>query len=125
VDDETPLRELLAMACRYEGWEVRTAETGALAVRSAQEHRPHVALLDMELPDVDGLEVLWRLRAELPGTAVVVVTARDSARSRRAAREVGARGCVAKPFGAAELIGDVRRLLEKRGGAAGMAGGSV
>jgi two-component system, OmpR family, response regulator len=111
VDDEPPIRELLAMVCRYEGWEVGTAEAGAPAIRWAAEHGPDVVLLDLMLPDVDGLEVVRRLRAELPGAAVVVVTALDSTRSRAAAREAGAIGYVTKPFCLDELIGEVRRHL--------------
>ena len=66
VDDELSICELLSMALRYEGWDVRTAENGAAAVRTARDFRPDAVVLDVMLPDMDGLEVLRRLRAENP-----------------------------------------------------------
>jgi len=64
VDDEPTLSELLAMALRYEGWEVRTAADGASAVRTARDFRPDAVVLDVMLPDFDGFEVLRRMRGE-------------------------------------------------------------
>ncbi|GGU26974.1 hypothetical protein GCM10010274_11900 [Streptomyces lavendofoliae] len=66
VDDEDPLAELLSMALRYEGWEVRSVGDGAGAVRSARRFRPDAVVLDVTLPDMDGPAVLGRLRRELP-----------------------------------------------------------
>ena len=58
VDDEPTLAELLSMALRYEGWEVKSAGDGQTAVRTARDFRPDAVVLDMMLPDIDGLEVL-------------------------------------------------------------------
>ena len=66
VDDEPSLAELMASVLRYEGWEVRTAGDGLSAVRTGREFRPDAVVLDVVLPDLGGLEVLRRLRAELP-----------------------------------------------------------
>jgi two-component system OmpR family response regulator len=66
VDDEVMLAELLTMALRYDGWDVRSAGSGTEAVRAAREFDPDVVLLDVMLPDIDGLEVLRRLRAHDP-----------------------------------------------------------
>src|SRR2546430_13715690 len=66
VDDEPSLAELLASVLRYEGWEIRTVGDGATAVRSARDFRPDAVVLDIMLPDFDGLEVLRRIRSELP-----------------------------------------------------------
>ena len=66
VDDEPSLAELLASVLRYEGWNVVTAGSGAEAVRTAREFRPDAVVLDIMLPDFNGLEVMRRLRAELP-----------------------------------------------------------
>ena len=66
VDDEAPLSELLSMALRYEGWEVRSAGDGAGAVRSAREFRPDAVVLDVMLPDMDGLAVLGGCAATCP-----------------------------------------------------------
>src|SRR5215471_14736256 len=66
VDDEPSLAELLASVLRYEGWDVLTAGNGADAVRTAREFRPDAVVLDIMLPDFNGIEVMRRLRAELP-----------------------------------------------------------
>src|SRR4029453_11527561 len=78
VDDEPSLAELLAMALRYEGWEVRSAQDGRNAVRAARDFRPDAVVLDVMLPDIDGLEVLRRLRGEAPDVPVLFLTAKDS-----------------------------------------------
>jgi two-component system OmpR family response regulator len=112
VDDEPSIRELLAMLCAYEGWEVATADAGEPALRSARALPPDVVLLDLMLPDMDGLTVLRRLRAEHPAVAVLVVSARGAAGDRRAVLAAGAAGYVAKPFGLAALADDIRRVLD-------------
>jgi len=66
VDDEASLTELLSMAMRYEGWEVTTAGSGSTAVQEARSVRPDAIVLDMMLPDFDGLEVMRRIRTEQP-----------------------------------------------------------
>ena len=66
VDDEPSLAELLASVLRYEGWEIQTAGDGASAVRTAREFRPDAIVLDIMLPDFDGLEVLRRVRQDAP-----------------------------------------------------------
>ena len=81
VDDEANLTELLSMAMRYEGWEIRTSHAGADAVRVAREFRPDAVVLDWMLPDFDGLEVLRRMRAD--GSMMSSTTA--SGRKSRAA----------------------------------------
>ena len=79
VDDEATLAELVTMALRYEGWEVRSAGDGANAVRIARELRPDVVVLDIMLPDLSGIEVLRRLREQTPEPAGAVP---DRARTR-------------------------------------------
>src|SRR5271155_2833072 len=74
VDDEPSLAELLASVLRYEGWDVRTSGTGADAVRTAREFKPDAVVLDIMLPDFDGLEVMRRLRAEIPQVCVLFLT---------------------------------------------------
>ena len=65
VDDEENIAELLRMALRYEGWDVEVALTGSRAVAAAKRFRPDSVVLDMMLPDFDGLEVLRRMRAHV------------------------------------------------------------
>src|SRR5437879_1275227 len=78
VDDEATLTELLSMALRYEGWEVQTAGDGLGAVRLARTFRPDAVVLDMMLPDMNGLEVLRKLRGEAPEVPVLFLTAKDA-----------------------------------------------
>jgi two-component system OmpR family response regulator len=113
VDDEASLSELLSMALRYEGWDVRTAADGASAVRTAREHRPDAVVLDVMLPDFDGLEVLRRLRAETPEVPVLFLTARDAVEDRVAGLTAGGDDYVTKPFSLEELVARLRGLLRR------------
>ncbi|SDH07917.1 response regulator transcription factor [Klenkia brasiliensis] len=113
VDDELPIRELLSLALRYEGWDVTTAADGAEAVRAARETRPDAVLLDVMLPDVDGLQVLGRLRADLPQLPVVFLTARDAVEDRVAGLTAGGDDYVTKPFVLAEVVARVRGLVRR------------
>ncbi len=113
VDDEASLSELLSMALRYEGWDVRTAADGATAVRIAREHRPDAVVLDVMLPDFDGLEVLRRLRAEAPEVPVLFLTARDAVEDRVAGLTAGGDDYVTKPFSLEELVARLRGLLRR------------
>jgi two-component system OmpR family response regulator len=98
VDDELSLTELLSMALRYEGWQIRTAGDGHEAVRAAREFRPDAVVLDMMLPDMDGLSVLGRLRRELPDVPVLFLTAKDAVEDRIAGLTAGGDDYVTKPF---------------------------
>src|SRR6202042_3935680 len=82
VDDEPSLAELLASVLRYEGWNVQTAGNGADAVRTAREFRPDAVVLEIMLPDFNGLEVMRRLRSDLPHVCVLFLTARDAVEDR-------------------------------------------
>ena len=89
VDDEPSLAELLSSVLRYEGWNVRAAANGAEAVRAGREFRPDAVVLDIMLPDFDGIEVMRRLRAELPDVCVLFLTARDAVEDRVAGLTAG------------------------------------
>ena len=115
VDDEASLTELLAMAMRYEGWEVATAATGLDAVRKARELRPDAIVLDMMLPDFDGLEVLRRIRAEQPDVPVIFLTAKDAVEDRIGGLTAGGDDYVTKPFSLEELIARLRGMLRRSG----------
>src|SRR6516225_7991483 len=82
VDDEPSLAELLSSVLRYEGWNVRTAGNGAEAVRTGREFRPDAVVLDIMLPDFDGVEVMRRMRQDLPDICVLFLTARDAVEDR-------------------------------------------
>ncbi|AJZ86344.2 response regulator transcription factor [Streptomyces sp. AgN23] len=118
VDDESALADLLSMALRYEGWEVRTAGDGGEAIRITRELRPDAVVLDVMLPDMDGLTVLGRLRRELPDVPVLFLTARDAVEDRIAGLTAGGDDYVTKPFSLEEVVARLRGLLRRSGAAA-------
>ncbi|KZE93709.1 putative transcriptional regulatory protein TcrX [Agromyces sp. NDB4Y10] len=113
VDDEHSLTDLLKMALRYEGWEVRTASDGFGAVRVAREFRPDAIVLDIMLPDIDGLEVLQRVRADGTETPVLFLTAKDSLDDRIAGLTAGGDDYVTKPFSLEEVVARLRGLIRR------------
>jgi two-component system OmpR family response regulator len=115
VDDEATLSDLLSMALRYEGWEVRAAGDGLTAVRTAREFKPDAVVLDIMLPDLDGLEVLRRLRADSPDVPVLFLTAKDAVEDRVAGLTAGGDDYVTKPFSLEELVARLRGLLRRAG----------
>jgi two-component system OmpR family response regulator len=115
VDDEVNIAELVSMALRYEGWEVRAAHTGSKAVAAAKDLKPDAVVLDMMLPDFDGLEVLRRMRATQPDLPVVFLTARDAVEDRIAGLTAGGDDYVTKPFSLEELVARLRALMRRAG----------
>jgi two-component system OmpR family response regulator len=115
VEDEALLAELLTMALRYEGWDVRSAGDGLSAVRTAREFGPDLVVLDVMLPDIDGLEVLRRLHAETPELPVLFLTAKDTVEDRIAGLTVGGDDYVTKPFSLEEVVARLRALLRRSG----------
>jgi two-component system OmpR family response regulator len=113
VDDEPTLAELVTMALRYEGWEVRSAGTGLAAVRLVREFRPDVVVLDVMLPDLSGLEVLHRLRERTPDLPVLFLTAKDAVEDRIAGLTAGGDDYVTKPFSLEEVVLRLRALLRR------------
>ncbi len=103
VEDEQDVAELVADVLDLEGYEARIA-SGEVAIEDVLSFRPHVVLLDLMMPGVDGFEVARRLHArdDTRHVPIVVMTAMHDAQSR--AWEVGAQGCIAKPFDIGELI---------------------
>jgi two-component system, OmpR family, response regulator len=124
VDDEPSLAELLGSVLRYEGWEIRTAADGSSAVRAARDFQPDAIVLDIMLPDFDGLEVLRRVRAVLPHVCVLFLTARDSVQDRVTGITAGADDYVTKPFSLEEVVARLRGLL-RRAGIARSSGGTA
>ncbi|MFI8204434.1 response regulator transcription factor [Streptomyces sp. NPDC085937] len=115
VDDEQSITELLSMALRYEGWQIRSATDGQGAVRAAREFRPDVVVLDLMLPDMDGLAVLGRLRHELPDVPVLFLTAKEAVEDRIAGLTAGGDDYVTKPFGLEEVVARLRGLIRRSG----------
>ncbi|MDT0451984.1 response regulator transcription factor [Streptomyces hesseae] len=118
VDAESSLADLLSLALRYEGWEVRAAADGAEAVRCAREFRPDAVVLDMALPDMDALTALGLLRRERPGVPVLFLTGGDTAEDRVAGLTAGGDDHVTKPFGLEDAVARLRGLLRRSRAAA-------
>ena len=113
VDDEHNLTELLSMALRYEGWEVKAAGTGMAAVRAAREFGPDAVALDMMLPDMGGLEVLRRVREHNDRLPVLFLTARDAVEDRIAGLTAGGDDYVTKPFSLEVVVARLRALMRR------------
>lgn len=114
VDDIAENRHLLAEVMTGAGFEVREASGGAAAVEECGTFRPHIVLMDLQMPDVDGLEATRRIRALEGGsrrTPVIAVSASAFELSRRKALDAGADSFVAKPFRNVHLLTEVGRLL--------------
>jgi len=112
VDDEAYITDLVRMALRYEGFEVAAAATGQEALTVAGTFRPDLVVLDIMLPDMEGLEVCRRLRAgaDMP---VVFLTARDATDDKVAGLTVGGDDYVTKPFSLEELVARIRAVLRR------------
>ena len=108
------LAELVSMALRYEGWEIATAGDGA-SVSSARETPPDVVVLDVMLPDISGLDVLHKLREQIPGLPLLLLTAKDSVEDRIAGLTAGGDDYVTKPFSIEEVVLRLRALLRRTG----------
>ena len=113
VDDERSITRLLAMALRYDGWEVQTAATGADAVAAVRTFAPDVMVLDIMLPDFDGMQVLSRLRSAGELVPVLFLTALDSIDDRVKGLTAGGDDYMVKPFSIEELIARLRALVRR------------
>lgn len=111
VDDEPAIRRLLRTALGSQTWRVMEARTGEMALRMVADAVPDVVVLDLGLPDIDGVEVLRRLRQVHPTLPVVILSVRDDERGKVAALEAGADDYVTKPFSMAELEARMRNAL--------------
>lgn len=115
VDDEVNIAELITMALRYEGFQVAAAHDGVSAVHTAREFGPDAIVLDIMLPDIDGLEVLRRVRQDDPDVPVVFLTARDAVEDRIAGLTAGGDDYVTKPFSLEEVVARLRALMRRAG----------
>ncbi|WP_437384998.1 response regulator transcription factor [Plantibacter flavus] len=113
VDDEATLTDLLQMALRYEGWEIRTAADGREALTVARDFRPDAIVLDIMLPDLDGIQVLGRLRTSGSDVPVLFLTAKDSLDDRIAGLTAGGDDYVTKPFSLEEVVARLRGLIRR------------
>lgn len=114
VDDEPQIRRALRTSLEAHGYEVVAVGTGEAGVVGAAEEQPDLVLLDLGLPDIDGTEVIRRIRAfsEVP---VIVLSVREGQHDKVAALDAGADDYVAKPFGIEELLARARAAMRRRG----------
>jgi two-component system response regulator RegX3 len=114
VEDETTLRETLAYLLTREGYSVRTASDGAVALAAFAEHEPDLILLDLMLPEVSGTEVCRQVRrtSDVP---IIMLTAKNTEGDIVVGLELGADDYVTKPFSTPELLARIRAVLRHRG----------
>ncbi|HYU63685.1 MAG TPA: response regulator transcription factor [Verrucomicrobiae bacterium] len=115
VDDEPNITELVAMALRYEGFDVKTAMTGRAALTAVSQFSPSLVILDVMLPDIDGLEVLKRLNSSGNKVPIIFLTAKDATEDKVHGLTIGGDDYVTKPFSIAELMARVRVVLRRHG----------
>ena len=113
VDDEPAISELVSMALRYEKFEVRTAASGRDAVAQAKDFNPDIIVLDIMLPDFDGLEVMRRIRADNADVPVLFLTAKDAIADRVVGLTAGGDDYVTKPFSVEELVARIRGIVRR------------
>ncbi len=113
VEDDAELRSLVRQRLEESGYDVRIAETGAQALASVDERLPDLVLLDIMIPELDGLEVCKRLRVDPPLIYIIMMTAKASEVDRVVGLEVGADDYVTKPFSLSELVARVRSALRR------------
>lgn len=113
VDDEAGITQLLQIALGFDGWGVETAATGAAALAAIDRFRPDVVVLDIMLPDIDGMQLLARLRSAGEFVPVLFLTALDSIADRVRGLTAGGDDYMVKPFSIEELIARLRALLRR------------
>jgi two-component system OmpR family response regulator len=113
VDDERSITDLIATALRYEGFDVAVAPNGRDALAQATALRPHLIVLDVMLPDLDGFEVQRRLGADGLRVPILFLTARDATEDKIHGLTMGADDYVTKPFSLEELVARVRAVLRR------------
>ena len=113
VDDESQIRRFLRVTLSAQGYEVLEAENGRQAITLAATERPDLLVLDLGLPDEDGLQVIRQLR-EWSDMPIIILSVRDKETDKVAALDYGADDYVTKPFGMAELLARIRAALRHR-----------
>ena len=123
IDDERQIRRLLNLTLTGAGYHVRECENGQLGLRETALKRPDAIILDLGLPDMDGMEILSRLR-KWSGMPVVVISARSHEKDKVEALDLGADDYITKPFGTSEMLARIRAAIRhSRAGYQGPAGG--
>lgn len=117
VDDEQNIADVIAMALRYQGFNVETAGTGREALDGVASFRPHLMVLDVMLPDMEGFDVAERLGAQRARVPILFLTARDATEDKVRGLTMGGDDYVTKPFSLEELVARIRTILRRTGAA--------
>jgi two-component system OmpR family response regulator len=115
VDDEPNIVEVVTMALRFQGFDVETAATGREALAAVTSFRPHLMVLDVMLPDMEGFEVASRLGAQRAGVPIIFLTARDGTEDKVRGLTGGGDDYMTKPFSLEELVARIRTILRRTG----------
>jgi two-component system OmpR family response regulator len=122
VDDEPNLAEVVTMALRFNGFTVETAGTGREALAAVTRFKPHLMVLDVMLPDMEGFEVASRLGAQRAGVPIIFLTARDATEDKVRGLSGGGDDYMTKPFSLEELVARIRTILRRTGQASAESG---
>src|SRR6201989_429935 len=115
VDDEPNIVDVVAMALRFQGFGVETAGTGEEALSRVASFRPHLMVLDVMLPDMEGFDVAQRLGAQRAEVPIIFLTARDATEDKIRGLTTGGDDYVTKPFSLEELVARIRTVLRRSG----------
>ena len=115
VDDEPNIVDVVSMALRFQGFGVETAGTGEDALARVASYRPHLMVLDVMLPDMEGFDVAQRLGAQRAEVPIIFLTARDATEDKIRGLTTGGDDYVTKPFSLEELVARVRTVLRRTG----------
>jgi two-component system, OmpR family, response regulator len=115
VDDEPNIVDVISMALRYQGFDVESAHTGTDALAAVTAFRPHLIVLDVMLPDMEGFDVASRLGAQRSRVPIIFLTARDATEDKIRGLTLGGDDYVTKPFSLEELVARIRTILRRAG----------
>jgi two-component system, OmpR family, response regulator len=118
VDDEQNIAEVVTMALRFEGFSVQTAGSGQEALAAVTSFKPHLIVLDVMLPDMEGFDVARRLGAQRAAVPIIFLTARDATEDKVRGLTGGGDDYMTKPFSLEELVARIRTILRRTGAAA-------
>src|SRR5216117_1683670 len=115
VDDEPNIVDVISMALRFQGFAVESAGTGADAIAAVSAFKPHLIVLDVMLPDMEGFDVARRLGAQRAEVPIIFLTARDATEDKIRGLTLGGDDYVTKPFSLEELVARIRTILRRAG----------
>jgi two-component system, OmpR family, response regulator len=115
VDDEPNIVDVVSMALRFQGFEIESAGTGSEALAAVAAFKPHLIVLDVMLPDMEGFDVAQRLGAQRARVPIIFLTARDATDDKIRGLTLGGDDYVTKPFSLEELVARIRSILRRSG----------